>query len=262
MFRDDLKSGRIIFGLNNSYPASGIIESMCFGWDFVWIDGQHGQHDYRSIFQCVQASRAVGIYSVIRVPCQDAAYLGLYSDTMPSAIMVPMVNCAGDAHKAVECLKFPPLGKRSYGGRTPIDIKGREYYKSTDIALIAQIESLEALNNLESIASVNGIDVLFFGADDMKVYMGLPINTPLLKSSELLGSAEKIAGISRKMGKYCGIIATSREERKVAIELGYQVIVAGGDSSFIRELSGRKLEDIKEEGFYIGRGVTSRNACP
>lgn len=244
---EKLKEDEILYGLCNMYPASGIIEGMCKGWDFIWIDAQHGQHSYESVFHCVQAARAVGVNSIVRVPGHESYILCQYADMSPSAIMVPVVNNTDEAKNIVNGLRFPPIGKRSYGGRGIIDINGRNYYKETELVVIAQIETIEALDCAYDIVSMNGIDVIFFSPDDMKLSMGLPVNKQISESVDLCRGMEKVAEAARKAGKYCGIVAPGNNDRGLAIELGYQIIVVGGDSAFIRSSSEKKLEELKNE---------------
>lgn len=243
-FLEDLKEGKVLYGLGSNYPASGIVEAMCVGWDFAWLDGQHGQHTYESIRSCMQATRAMDIYSVIRVPGNEEFLIGQYEDLVPSAIMIPMVSNIEEAKQIIKYAKFAPVGERSYGSRTAIDLYGREFF-NIEIAVIAQIETSEGLNNVEDIASVDGIDVLFFGADDMKLSMGIPINTKLYESEELINVAKKIANVTKEKGKISGVVGGDDKTRKLLIELGYQVIVAGADSGFIRGASKNLIDSIK-----------------
>ena len=94
MIKEDLKSGKTLYGLSNSYPGLGIIKCMGYGWDIIWIDGQHGIHDQHSIYNAIQEVEAVKAYSLIRIPCLDKFFIGYYADMLPSIIMVPMINNA------------------------------------------------------------------------------------------------------------------------------------------------------------------------
>lgn len=80
---DRLRAGQMVAGLVNTYPASGIIEGMCSGWDFVWIDGQHGQISYEAALHAVQAARATGVDAILRVPGHEPGILGQYADLAP-----------------------------------------------------------------------------------------------------------------------------------------------------------------------------------
>ena len=250
--KDEFRDGGVLYGLCSTYPASGIIEGMCPGWDFVWIDGQHGEHTNESIFHCAQASRAAGVHCMIRVAGHETAMLSLCADMAPSAIMIPMVNSAQQAESIVQALRFPPRGIRSYGGRAVIDLYGRDYHNKANPLIVAQIETEYALEHVQEIAAVEGIDVLFFSPDDMKLSKNINVNTRLLDDDALVKGIKTVSDAARKNGKYCGIVAPGAPERSFCVDMGYQLIVVGGDSGFIRTLSALKLSEIRDEKQHAG----------
>ena len=125
-FLSRLRAGETLLGLCNALPAPGIIEVFHKGWDFIWIDGQHGSFGYESLYNAVVMSQLHNIETLLRVPGHDAGILGPMADLSPSALMIPIVNTVDQAKAIVSALTFPPKGTRSYGGRRPIDLYGRE----------------------------------------------------------------------------------------------------------------------------------------
>ena len=121
---------KVQLGFCSMYPVSGIIERIGQDWDWCWIDSQHGQWKVGETIDAVRACDLIGIFSMVRVPGYDAGIIGTTLDTGCHAIMVPMVDTKKLAQEAVTAAKFPPLGKRSYGGRRPIDLYGRAYSHS------------------------------------------------------------------------------------------------------------------------------------
>lgn len=242
-----LTDGETLLGLAVMYPAAGIIEGMCSGWDWTWIDGQHGQHDYRTILDSVRAAELCGLPAVVRVPGHDYGTIGPVMDMAPGGIMVPMVDTAVQARAVIDAVRFPPVGKRSYGGRRVVDRGGREYYSSEgdNCCLIAQVETLEAVDNAAEIAALEGIDVMFFGPDDMKVRMGLPINTTIDDSPELQQAMAQTARAAKNAGKVAGCVAATPKSIRVAVDLGYQLIVGGGDIVFLRVSAAERLASLK-----------------
>lgn len=219
-----------LLGLCNMYPAEGIVERIGSDWDWIWIDGQHGQHDYRSILSTVRVCDALDVPSVVRVPGQEYGSIGRVLDTCASGIMVPMVNTVEQAKAVVNAVKFPPLGIRSYGGRRPIDVMGRAYAHTAneDVFLIAQIETKEGLRNAEAIAAIDGIDALFFGPDDMSMQDGLRMDVSR-DVSELIDLMKIMSDAAKKYGKIAGSTSPTPELYKAAVKLGYRLIVATGD---------------------------------
>lgn len=236
-----LDAGQVLVGLCNMYPAAGIIEAMCPGWDFVWIDCQHGQHDYISALTGIRTACSVGVETVLRVPSAGDGAMIRYLDADPSVLMVPMMNSAEEARALVRAVHFPPRGERSYGGRRMVDLHGREYFSSRRLAVMAQIETVRAVAAAEAIIATDGIDLLFFSGDDLKLSMGLDINALVTQTQALAEAMAAVAEAARKAGKFCGLIAPDIESLAMARLLGYQLIVAGVDVGFLRSQSARQL---------------------
>ena len=240
--KQKLDSQEISIGLCNMYPSSGIVEGMCMGWDFVWVDGQHGEHMYESILHACQAAGLIGVDVLLRVPSWNCEYLGNYMDLAPSAIMVPMVDTADQAKHVVEHIRFPPLGNRSFGGRRVIDLEGREYYRQYHVLFVAQVETIRSVENATEIIQTEGVDGLFFGPDDMKVQMNLPVNTPVLGHPDLRKAMERTAAAAREAGKFCGCVIGNEQDFEPVIDMGYRLVVGGGDNVFMKIMSRQRLE--------------------
>ena len=245
--RERLNDGGIALGFCLALPAAAIIEHACGGWDWLWIDGQHGQHDYRSMLESVRVADAGGIAPIIRVPGHDSGTIGQALDMRPAGIMVPMIDTAEDARGVVDAVRFPPVGKRSYGGRRSIDMEGRGYFETADenLLLVAQIETSEAVGNAGDIAATEGVDVLFFGPDDMRVRLGIPINAAVKDSAELTAALEKTVAAAKGAGKIAGCVAGSADGLRHAVSMGCQLIVGGGDVGFLRTAAPAKLEELR-----------------
>lgn len=233
--RKRLSDGEFLLGLCNHYPSAAIIETIGAMWDFIWIDGQHGQFSYDNALNAVRAADLVGTDSILRIPGQEYSLLGPYADMLPSALMVPMVNNQQQARDVLNAARFPPLGNRSYGGRRPIDLLGRDYYLNPGPVLIAQIETPEAVDLACDIAAVEGIDVLFLGADDLKVQLGISIDAPNLETEVIVKAMARVARAAKDAGKFAGCFAGTTELVKYSADLGYQIIAIGGDMKLLRE---------------------------
>lgn len=232
--RSRLDAGKVQFDLCSMYPAPGIIERIGRDWDFVWIDAQHGQQDYRDILDAIRACEIVGTGSLVRVPWLEAGAIGKALDAGCDGVIVPCVDSLEEAKAAIDAAKFPPHGRRSYGARRQIDLHGRTYADTAnhDQLLVVQIESPAAVDIAEEIAALPGVDALMIGPDDLLLRRGISMSTP--RSPDLLRSdMERIATAARNQGK--SAIGLGFDEAMIGlnIELGYQLIVSGGDVPFL-----------------------------
>jgi 4-hydroxy-2-oxoheptanedioate aldolase len=244
-FLEQLRAGKTLLGLCNMYPAAGIVEGMCVGWDFVWIDCQHGQMGYDAALGAIRAAHVAGVETLLRVPGHEPGVIAPYLDLAPSALMVPMVNTAAQAEAIARALHFPPRGERSYGGRRVIDLYGRDYYKDVETAVVAQIETQEAAANARAIIETDGIDLLFFGPDDMKVSLGLPINTAPFDNEQLIAAMKQTVDAARAAGKFACCVGADEKSARAAREMGFQVLVGGGDIAFMRVAAADRLATLR-----------------
>jgi 4-hydroxy-2-oxoheptanedioate aldolase len=236
-----------MFGLCIMYPAAGIVERIGPDWDWIWIDGQHGEMSYNDMLSLVRVCDMIGRPKVVRVPGHDAGSIGKALDMSADGVMVPMVNNAAEAKAAVATAKFPPLGSRSFGGRRPTDLFGRAYANADQVQplLICQVETHEGLANAGAIAAVEGVDVLFFGADDMAMQQGLPMDKP--RPEGLFDAALKaVAESALGHHKICGGVFPNPKAVAQGISLGYRLIVVVSDVTLLAESSKQKAAAIRQ----------------
>lgn len=253
---DGLKSKNVLLGCCIMYPVAGIIERIGPDWDWIWIDAQHGLHDYNSILECVRACERAGVPSVVRVPSHECGTIGMVLDTCASGVMVPMVNTAKQAMEVARASKFPPEGLRSYGGRRPVDLYGRSYshYANRDVLLIAQIETEEGLLNVDEIASVPGIDALFFGPDDMAMQHSMPMDQP--RDASLFRKAmEEVAAAAKKAGKIAGTVTATEDMLGIAMETGFRLCVGTGDFALLAAGSRKTRDNLISQIRGTGEGT-------
>jgi 4-hydroxy-2-oxoheptanedioate aldolase len=222
-------------GLCIMYPSPGALERIGADFDWVWLDGQHGQiAGYDTMLAMVRACQSIGKPAWVRVPSHEAAWIGLALDMGAEAVIVPQVETVENARAVAHAAKFPPVGNRSFGGRRAIDRQGRAYLHSANSStkLICQIESPEALQAAESIAAVEGVDGLFLGSDDFLLRSGVDIVAG--GDDALLAQATaKLAGICAPRGLSLVCVGAGAAAFRLAMENGATHIVAGGDVGFL-----------------------------
>jgi 4-hydroxy-2-oxoheptanedioate aldolase len=228
------------------YPAPGIIERIGPDWDWIWIDGQHGELGYQDVLAQVRACDLVQRPAFVRVASHEFGRIGLALDTGAAGVIVPVVDTPDEARAVVKAAKFPPLGGRSYGGRRPIDLHGRTYSDTADksVILVCQIESPEAIGNADAIAAVPGVDALFLGPDDIMLRRGYSMTAP--RTKETLGKdLEAVINACRKHGKFGVVVGIGAELLKLTASMGYHMIVAGGDVAFLANTSKQTAADAR-----------------
>ena len=235
-FQDKIQSGPQL-GLCVMYPSPGVVERIGGDWDWIWVDGQHGQIGYSELLNLVRACDLIQRPALVRVPGHEACNIGLALDAGAAGVIVPCVDTPEQAQSVVNAAKFPPLGKRSYGGRRPIDLHGREYSDGAneDLLLVCQIESPEAVENAEAIAAIPGVDALFLGPDDIMLRRGFSMTAP--RSRESLGADMEIVMSACRKHNKIGAMVGFGEMLSVCVEMGFGLIAAGGDVPFLANTS-------------------------
>ena len=148
------------------------------GFDFVWIDLEHSAMSVDQALNHVRAARGAGIAAFIRVPSNDPIVIKPILELHPAGVIVPRIESVADAEQAVVSCRYPPREVRGFGpsrGSRFGDIGALDYFEAVDdqIMVIPQIEHIDAVNDIEAILDVPGIDSVVTGPGDMSATMGL-----------------------------------------------------------------------------------------
>lgn len=234
-------------GLCITYPSAGIIERIGADWDWIWIDAQHGQFGYNDILNLVRVCDLINRPAYVRVAGSEAGRIGQVLDMNVAGIVVPCVETAQEAKELVKAAKMPPLGKRSFGGRRVIDRNTRRYAERAnhETKLILQIETPEAMSNIESIAAVEGVDALFFGPDDMRIRLGLPMDRP--PTEEVLGGElTRMMEVCKAHRLKALTVAVTPGMFNFCYRLGMHMLVCAADSRLIGDSSKHEAHSFRE----------------
>ena len=191
-----IKNNDLAIGGVVTYGDPGVTEALCAsGFDFIWIDGEHGPLDYKDIDLHILATKAWDCESFVRVRSFEPHIVRPILDMDPSAIIFPLIKSATDARIAVESCKYPPLGVRGFGPRRANNYATLENEKYLEKAknnpwVILQIEHIEAVKNLEGILNTPGIDAIIIGPNDLSGSMGC---LGQIRNPEVLKVLDKIS---------------------------------------------------------------------
>lgn len=224
-FRKLVLSGDPLLGCFLTWPVQGIPEVLALAsFDFIVIDAEHGFFTIESIETMVRACDVAKLPAIVRVPSCPAAEVGRSLDAGAAGILYPRGESAGMIRQGLEAAKYAPLGKRGLGGVRAnrygtmlFDEFIREANATT--AVIAQIETRGALDELDAIAKLEGIDVLYVGPNDLTFALGIPG-----KYGEPAYQRElaRIAKTAQSAGKAAGIMLARSEQIPGLLELGYR----------------------------------------
>ncbi len=248
--KQKLREGQIVFGTFVRTADPAVIEVLAHsGLDFVVLDSEHSPLTLRDVAQLVRAADGIGLPTIVRVARNDPVLIMQALDMGALGVQVPQVNTASEALAAARAARYPPEGDRGFAATTRAACHGfmptREYHQlsNTEIMVVIYIETAQAVQNVEKIAEVPGVDVLFVGPFDLSVSYGVPGE---LDHHRMQAAIDEVAGICRKAGKHAGILAGTPERAYDLIQRGYRYIVYGSDLGLMAQGTSQALHAIRQ----------------
>jgi len=235
-----LRSGKAALMTSNSaYPWPGIVELIgLLDFDAVWLDMEHQNYHYGQVFDMALACRATGMDAMIRI--RKGAYWS-YSrafETGANGIMVPHCRSGEEAREIVRFSRFAPEGMRGMDGVEPAAAYGlapmADYmaHANRETFIAVQIEDADAVDNVDDIAAVEGIDILFVGPADLSQSLAVPLQFDHRRMREAI---ERVAAAAARYGKWWGIPVGSPEQAEIYYEMGARFLAAGSAINILRE---------------------------
>ena len=236
-----LRAGKLAIGMGVNQARTVGIATMAktAGFDWLFIDGEHGSLDGDTVAQIATASLTAGVTPVVRVAGFEHWHASRMLDNGAQGIVFPHVDSSQDAQRVANACRYPPIGKRSMGGAlaqlgfapTPVGEAARLVNEQT--LVVVMIESPEGVANCEEIAAVKGVDALLIGTNDLCFEMGIPgqFNDPRVAEAY-----KKVIAACRKHGKFPGMggmYTPELLERHIA--MGVKLILSGSDFSLLMQ---------------------------
>ena len=216
------------------------------GYDTVVMDHEHGPGDLLNAIGLMQAAASSGATPMMRVPWNDMVYIKRALDIGVMGIVVPYVQNAAEAAAAVAACRYPTAGVRGVAPHaarcTNWGTRTGEYLKAMpdELLVACQIETEEAIDNIEEIAAVDGVDMLFLGPSDISASIGHMLDMKEPKVIRLIQRAERKM---RATGKLLATVTRPGKSVKWTFERGYDLVVCGQDGKL---LQGAALAQVKE----------------
>ena len=230
-FKAALKANRAQIGLWSSLSSSYTVEVIAgAGFDWLLLDMEHSPNDLESLLGQLQAAAPYPSHPVVRVPWNDMVAIKRVLDVGAQSLLVPYVSTAQEATAAVSYTRYPPRGVRGVAGSTRATRFGRirDYARRAheEICLLVQVETEAALDHIEAICAVAGIDGVFIGPADLHASLGYAgeIANPAVKPR----IDEAIRRI-RHAGKAPGILTPSEADARHWLECGALFVAVGAD---------------------------------
>lgn len=204
------------------------------GFDWLLIDGEHVPHSLSSVLAQLRATSGYpDTQAVARVPSADAVAIKQYLDLGVQTLLVPMVQSAAEAAAVVRATRYPPLGERGVGGARAArwgHIPNYVHEANEQIAVIVQVETRQAMDELDAIAATEGVDGVFIGPADLSAslgHLGRPDHPDVQR--EILDAITRI----RAAGKAPGLLSRDPELLQLSLERGAQLVAVGLDASLL-----------------------------
>ncbi len=248
-----LRSGDTLYCGWVSLPEPLVAELVArAGFDCVALEMQHGLHDIGSVMRGIGAIALAGKPAAVRIALGDNATASRALDMGAEAVIAPMINSAAEARALVAAAKYPPVGERSWGPTRTMALHGiddpqvqLETGNRTSVVL-AMIETARALDALDEILAVEGIDGVFVGPSDLSVTLSQGVRIAPFDPAldEPLGRIAKHAAAA---GKVAGIFSANAERARLARRLGYRLMALASDQTYLSQGAAELLRGARED---------------
>jgi 4-hydroxy-2-oxoheptanedioate aldolase len=230
-FKRALATGKPQIGLWSSLSSGYSVEVIAgAGYDWILLDSEHSPADLETLLTQLQAAAPYPTHAVVRVPWNDMVTIKRTLDIGAQSLLIPYVSTAEEARAAVSYTRYPPAGVRGVAGTTRATRFGRikDYAKRAheEICLLVQVETQAALDSIEAICAVEGIDGVFIGPADLHASLG---RTGEIANPEVKPVIDQAIRRIRKSGKAPGILTPNEADARRWLECGALFVAVGSD---------------------------------
>jgi len=245
-----MKENPPVIGTHVNMADLSIAEQMgVLGFEFVWIEGEHSPLDKQTILGHIIACKAGNTASFVRIPWNDPVLAKPILEMGPDGIVFPFIRTAEEARAAIAACRYPPEGIRGFGPRRANQYgtqTNAEYLASVERSFlkIMQIEHIDAVNNLEEILAVDGVDTVVVGPNDLSGSVGLLGQT---RHPNVMALLDQIGEKCNKAGVPFGVsMGVDRVSIVDWLRRGARWIAAGNDASYIAQAGREAISLVKE----------------
>ncbi len=216
-------------------------------WDVLTIDMQHALVSVSDMVPMITAISTTDVTPFVRVPWLEPGIIMKALDAGSFGVICPMINTREDAERFVSYCRYAPRGTRSFGPGRAVLYAGNDYaiQANATILTLAMIETQKALDNLDGILSVEGLDALFVGPSDLGLSLGYAPGNH--EEPVLLDAIESILKKAKSNGKKAGIYTLNPEYAKRMINLGFDYVVVSSDARMLTAQAHKTLTELRSK---------------
>ena len=254
-FKKQLRAGTPKLGIFLNAHSPTVAEQLSHsGYDWLLVDSQHGPMGYEKLSAMLSGISNGGAKSLVRVGSySDRPGIQQSLDLGADGILVPYINSAEEARAAVTCARYPTAGTRSvYFPQRSMDREGLLGYAggaNNNVIVALQVETADCIKNIDEIAAVPGVDILFLGQNDLCMSMGLyeKYEFPHMYTSPELGAAtEKLMAAARKNNVILGLFLFGTSRVGEFLDKGFSFISIGNDLHHVLTQTAAYVKDVEE----------------
>jgi 4-hydroxy-2-oxoheptanedioate aldolase len=247
-FKHAIAAGKLQIGLWCSLCSNITAEIVAHsGFDWLLLDTEHSPNELPDVLTQLQAVQTGTASAIVRPAWNDMVLIKRYLDIGAQSLLIPFVQTPEEARAAVAATRYPPEGIRGITGSGRASGYGRvkDYLKnaSGEICLLVQVETRSALDQIEKIASVAGVDGVFIGPNDLAASFGHIGNWG---HPEVQTALKEAVMRLRKVGKPAGILTPNEEEARRFIAWGYTFVAVGSDLGLLARNADALAKRFKE----------------
>jgi 4-hydroxy-2-oxoheptanedioate aldolase len=204
------------------------------GWDSLTVDCEHGQADHAAMVAIFTAISTTDAAPMVRVKWNDPGDIMRALDAGAYGVICPMIETRDQCEAFVGACRYAPLGYRSYGPRRAEIYAGADYaeHANDTVLAIAQIESRKGMANIEAIAEVKGLDMLYLGPNDLRLSLGMKLRLRL-EEPEILAAADQLVAVAHGAGLKAGIFCAHADDALAMIGRGFDFVTAVIDDALL-----------------------------
>jgi len=245
VLKEKLREGQVVIGTFVGLGHPDVTEVLSgLGFDWLVIDGEHAPLGLETMQQMMQSMDSSKCTPIVRPQWNDMVIIKRVLDIGAYGVLVPWVNNKEEAEYAVRACKYPPQGLRGCGPRRA-SLFDPEYLKTAndELLITVQVETLKAVNNLDDILSVDGIDACYIGPLDLAFDLGF--NAPQWDDPKYMEAIDKVLAVASKRGKPVGLYAT-QDNIEWAIEKGFRLNTVDSADTFLMRAARAALKKARQ----------------